>query len=215
MNEFRVHITDAIKINLNRLPKHARVSHGLSIPISLLLILFEITILPIALYYDLVSRKWYRVGRKVMVDDFISMKEINQWNHKIVDEKRPKKFFLNVGAFRMRASLINLLIQDKWEEADRYLSYYRENLEEKASHQLFLYKHFLESIHRSLRLTVLWNKEQELERKLKLQRRSFILMQALGLDYCLFLDILAYPLYKKGSGIIRNDIPEIPVPESI
>ncbi len=191
------------------------MTYGYSLPIGLLLILFEITILPVALYYDWVSRKWYRIDRKVMVDDFISMQEIRPWGHIYPKDERPQYFVMKVGVFRIRASLANLLIKNKWEEADRYFGEYRRNLEEKAPYQLFLYKHFLESIHRSLRLTLLWDQKEELPRALRLQRRSFILIQALGLEYCLFLDYLAYPLYKRGIGLIRNDIPHIPIPKEI
>lgn len=215
MNEFRRHIEEAIIINLKRLPCYGSISFGYSIPISLGLIFFELTIWPLALYFDLTAKRWYRSDRKVMVDDFISMDKIGHWNDRLPEADRPRSLWRKPGLYAMRLNLIKLLVQGSWDQADRMLINYRSKLDENAAHQYFLYKHFLESIHRSLRLTRLWDQKDGLGTELIKYRRFFIIIQALGLEYCIFLDILAYPLYKRGIAIIKNDVPHIPLPEQI
>ncbi len=213
MREFRAHIEEAIVVNLKRLPCYGLLSFGYSIPISLGLILFEFSIWPVALYFDLTAKRWYRSDRKVMVDDFISMNEIGDWKEEL--SPTPQRISFRTGIYAMRLLLIKELSRGQWDRADQLLVNYRSELDKRASHQYFLYKHFLESIHRSLRLTRLWDQRDGLGTELTKYRRVFIIIQTLGLEYCIFLDILAYPLYKRGIGIIKNDIPHIPVPDEL
>jgi len=215
MGEFRKHIEEAIVVNLKRMPRYALQTWGYSLPISLGLIFFEICIWPVALYYDWKAKKWYRDDLRIMLDDFISMDKINSWNYEYPVDRRPKKFHFKIGLYKMRLELASLLFKHEWDEADNYFNHYRDQLEEKSHYQLYLYKHFLESIHRSLRLTRLWHDRETLPKQLLDYRRGFLLIQTLGLEYCLLLDFWAYPLYKRGIGIIKNDIPHIPVPESL
>jgi hypothetical protein len=213
MKEFRQHIEEAIVINLKRLPRYASLSYGYSVLVSIGLIFFELCIWPMAFFYDWAAEKWYREDRRVLKDDFISMKEIGHWQDIIPEDQRAQRIILFPGLFRMRFSLFNLLIKGNWAQAHIYLTHYRDILAVKSKGQLFLYLHFIESIHRSIRLTQLWCEREDQERKFLIHRRGFVLIQTIGLEYCLFLDLLAYPLYKKGIGIIVNDIPKIPLPE--
>ena len=226
MREFRKHIEEAIVINFKRLPLYARKTWGYSIPISLGLIFFEFTIWPLAFIYDLGGKKWYRPDRKVLEDDFISMDKIAPWDKNWSPKERAGGIVFNPGLFAMRVQLFKFLFKknknhksykdsiESWKQADLFLVKYREQLQGIAPYQLYLYKHFLESIHRSLRLSHLWLEDdsESLERFMP-YRRGFVLIQTLGLEYCVFLDILAYPLYKRGIGIIKNDVPHIPLPE--
>jgi len=215
MGEFRHHIEEAIVVNLKRLPVYALKTFGYSLPISIGLIFFELCIWPLAIYFDLTSKRWYRSDRKVMVDDFISMEKIGFPDDIFSCTQRPKHLETQLGLYTMRFRLMKLLILGKFKKADTMMTDYRHDLNKRAPYQYFLYKHFLESIHRSLRLTLLWDEKEELGPSLKKYRKSFIIIQTIGLEYCIILDLLAYPLYKRGIGIIKNDIPHIPIPKHL
>lgn len=215
MGEFRRHIEEAITVNLKRMPSYALKTFGYSLPISAGLILFEVCIWPLAVYFDFTSKRWYRSDRRIMVDDFISMNKIESWDKVWPQDQRPKAFQRRIGLYAMRRNLIDLLNKGQWQEADHMMTRYRENLDVSAANQYILYKHFLESVHRSLRLTRLWDRKEGLGTQLRLYRKFFVIIQTVGLELCVFLDVLAYPLYKRGIGIIKNDIPHIPVPDEI
>lgn len=216
MGPFCRHIIDAIAINIYRMFLYARLSYGLSLPVSMGLISFEITIIPLAFYYDLINRvKWKKRGWNLLNEDFIDMK----WTPSFLDKATdiPYGEFSYLPVAKWRSTVINALKQGQWLEAHKQVKAIRESL--SLSHKTYpLIHHFLESVHRCIVLTAIWEIENregnEREKKEFLSHRCMLVWwQMIGFEGALVLDFLAYPLRKKGLLILEQDVPEIPVPQ--
>lgn len=215
LGPFSEHILDAIKINFKRLFLYAKLSWGLSIFPSLGLILFEIIILPLAWYYDLVEKKWHGLGLSVLSQDFIDMKETPEFKNKATDIPKGEFLFQKVSVWRKEIDHYHK--SNQWTQAYDYLIAKRTKMEREGAHKVLpLLFHFLESVHRANALTI--NSlpkitSKELKEDLLAHRRWFIFWQMLGFEGAMILDLLAWPLRKKGLLIFEQDVPKIPVPK--
>lgn len=211
------HIFEAVVINLMRLPRYGLETYGLSVPSSLGLIAFEISILPLALFYDLTTHVWRKKGLPVMQEDFIAMKHAPPFTKmsSLKDTEIPigKMKCLKVG--KWRSDINALLKKGEWEAAYKELEIIREELEqEKKLYPLCV--HFLESVHRAVALTVIWSArlENQIEKERFLKERVwFVFWQMVGYEGALLLDWMSWPVRKKGCAILEYDVPVIPVPK--
>lgn len=217
MNGFTGHILEAIFINFIRLPLYGLRTLGLSIPISLGLITFELVILPLAIYYDLTSGKWRRLGIPDMAEDFISMKKIGSFRFKTT--QIPAQLFPIPPIAKWQKKHIKLLLNKDLHKASKEMEECLESLDVLETINTPLVLHFLESSARSLNLTIIWLKNyseglacEDLKKEFIKRRSWLIIWQLLGLQGALILDILSYPLRKAGIPLLVNDIPKIPVP---
>lgn len=224
MGPFCRHIIDAIAINFVRSFKYAKLSYGFSLPISWGLILFEVSILPLAFYYDLMNRLfWKPQGWALLNEDFIDMKWTPQFQDEVTDI--PSGYFSLILVNQCRVHINNLLKKSEWQQANKAIKAIREGLE--PSHATYpLVNHFLESVHRCIALTCAWALENDLgeigkseeERKVQQRflkhRQRLCWWQMVGFEGALILDFLSWPLRKKGLAILAQDVPTIPVPNS-
>ena len=218
MGPFCLHIVDAIGINLYRMVLYARLTWGKSIPVSVGLILFEVTILPLAFYYDLINRLvWKKKGWNLLNEDFIDMK----WTPKF-KSKRDYTSDIPCGEFRWlpvakwRNEINRNLKQGQWEDAHKSVKALRESL--SLSHKTFpLIHHFLESVHRCIALTTIWKNDRleigQEEEAFLLHRRRLVWWQMVGFEGALMLDFLSFRMRGKGLLILEQDVPVIPVPK--
>ncbi len=210
---FSEHIIDAIIINTKRLPRYAKLSHGLSIPASVGLILFEVFILPLAWYYDLRETSWRQYQLDILSDDFISMESIPHFKKKATDI--PNGDFSLKKVRTWRQNIHHYQRSNQWHQAYEELQVLRgELLKEKAAYPL-LY-HFLESVHRGNALTIMALERfvaKEVEKKFLRYRTWFLFWQMVGFEGALLLDAMAWPLRRRGLLIFEQDIPSIPVPK--
>lgn len=209
---FSEHIIDAIKLNLTRSLRYARLSKGLSLPLSFGLIAFEIIILPLAYYYDFSEKFWKRAGLDVMSEDFIDMKEVPNFKDKATHI--PSGCFNLKKVWKWRAEVHTLHRNKEWKQAYDLFLNLRASLKGEAAVYPLVW-HFMESAHRANALTILATPKIDnailRERFLK-RRYCFIFWQMVGLEGALILDFFSWPLRRKGLLLYHQDIPEIPVP---
>lgn len=211
------HIFEAIFINISRMPRYAFETYGLSLPVSIGLIGFEISILPLALYYDLFTSHWRKIGLPVMEEDFIAMKHTPPFKSMAQNLAMdiPSESFRGINVKEWRNKTHTYLRNGDWDKANMELSLIRENLEEhKEMYPLCV--HFLESVHRAVALTIIWSQKLEsLEEKEKFfsWRVWFVFWQMVGFEGALILDFISWPIRRKGCGILESDVPVIPVPK--
>jgi hypothetical protein len=213
MGPFCRHILDAIQINIVRMFSYASLSSGKSIPISLGLIGFELFIIPLAIFYDLSNLLWRKRGLGVLDEDFMDMKLTSEF--KTVATYIPNGEFEIRPVAKWRNNIDKLLIKQEWPEAYKEIINLRMDIESKKKMYPLL-NHFIESVHRSVALTIIWSKKCEGDDLLKVKfhryRRWLIWWQMVGFEGSLALDYLAWPLRKKGLLILEQDVPIIPVP---
>jgi len=213
MGPFCEHIVDAIQINILRMFRYASLSSGKSIPISLGLIGFELFILPLAIFYDLLNYFWRQRGLGVLDEDFIDMKLTPEF--KAVTTDIPCGEFSLKPVAKWRGDIDRLLRKEDWLKAYEDIINLRADLESKKRIHPLL-NHFVESVHRCIALTIIWSKKCEGDDLLILKfhryRRWLVWWQMLGFEGSLALDYLSWPLRKKGLLILEQDVPIIPVP---
>jgi len=217
VNGFSGHILEAIFINLKRLPLYALKTIGLSIPISLGLIAFEIAILPLAVYFDLTGRKWRVLGIPDMTDDFISMGEIPPFKFKTT--QIPGGLLPLPAIAKTQLKILNHLLNGELKYASKEMIKATHKLGPLETTSFPLVLHFIESSARANNLTLLWLKKYQrelgrnrLESHYVMRRKWFVIWQLMGLQGALILDILSFPLRKIGVPLLVNDVPKIPVP---
>jgi hypothetical protein len=218
MGPFCLHIVDAICINIHRLFLYAKLTWGKSIPVSVGLILFEVTILPLAFYYDLINRMvWKKKGWNLLNEDFIDMKWTPEFKTKRDDTSDiPCGEYRWLPVAKWRNEINRNLKQGNWKEAHKGVKALRESL--SLSHKTFpLVHHFLESVHRCIALTTIWKNERKKigqeEESFLLHRRRLVWWQMVGFEGALILDFLSFKMRGKGLLILEQDVPVIPVPK--
>lgn len=214
MGYFANHIVEALKINWNRSFKYARLTYGLSLPVSFFLMSTEVAILPVAFFFDWRGKKWNAMGLPVMEKDFISMAETPSFKAHFLNPSTKEKFLVypvETWNKQLRKLVSRKQYKQGYEEAQKYIKLLRDS--ERGSH--FLLKHLLESIQRSIVLTVIMHKKVPLsyQEKFLKYRKNFILFQIFGLSCFQFVDRLAFSLQKKGVPIVIQDVPSIPIPK--
>jgi hypothetical protein len=187
---------------------------GRSLPVSIGLILFEISIIPLAFFYDIWARfRFSEIAQEIMVNDFVSMKKTPAFSLKASDIPR-LDMFQWIQAKNWRHETQALLKNGKWEEANKHVESIRLNLLENHGGSHFLCVHFLESVQLAIVNSLRWKAKfsgSRLDSFLK-HRALFIWWQAVGYEGAQLLDWMAFPLHQKYKvPILLNDVPSIPV----
>lgn len=197
-----------------RLIAYAFYSKGKSLPVSLGLISFEVSIIPLAIFYDF----WAQIRFKsripeIMQLDFISMNKTPVFKSKASDIPSQNSFnFLNVNQWRKEVS--KLIKENQWKEAYQKLEEIRTELNQENPGSHFLCKHFLESVHLAVANTYNWSlSSPECSKSFMKHRAIFIWWQAVGYEGAQVLDWLAFKIHQNQNiPILINDVPAIPVP---
>lgn len=193
---------------------YAVLSKGKSLPVSLGLIGFEVSILPLAIYYDVLNSFWRKRGLAVLDEDFIDMEYTPVFKVKATDI--PTGEFNSIPVAKYRSRISNLLKKEEWEEANKEFILIRAELEKRELIYPLL-NHFLESAHRCVALTVIWAQKCKgsttLLKHFYQYRRWLVWWQMVGLEGALILDYISWPLRKNGLLILTQDVPAIPVPK--
>ncbi len=206
--EFFKHVFDAIIINVKRLPRYAKLTKGKSIIVSLGLISFEVVILPLAIFFDLWSMKWQRLGLPVMKWDFESMDKIEDFPNLIATDI-PERFYSFRELIQLRKNIFLSIKTNKWNRADNFCEEFLGNYNAGP-----LAIHFVESVQRALAVTIACLEKYEWQsRKAKesflFQRKWFVISQAIGFEGAYILDLLARGIRSKGVRILSADVPHI------
>lgn len=206
---FVSHLSEAIRLNLDRREVYAEQSQGESRRISNLLIWSERLTLLSGQWFDLKAARWQEHGIPLMCSDFVSMDLTPQLQE--VDDSDRQESRLTVDVSKLRDSLKAGLVHG-YEHlfAEAYSA-----LQEIASepHYHCMVRHLLESIGRSAKLAPIYERmatEKGLDSPAKLIHQ-FLRLQIWGLKLGKWLDKQALPLQRKGLGIICNDVPPIPM----
>jgi len=207
------HLVEAIEINFKRLFFYAKLSHGKSLPVSLLLISSEVLILPSSFLIDLVSKYWQKRGLPLMVHEFVSMELTPQFQSSFKTQS-PIPNWSAFSFFKMQWSAIFVFLKNGHQGIKNWIKPQFE-LINHYPHYFCMVRHILESLDRANNLAI---KHKKLAKKLGL-RSPALICDYLVLAHCSlifttsFLDKLAYPLQRNGLPIIYQDVPHIPADE--
>ena len=205
-----IHLVQAIAVNLLRMIGYAIRSRGRSIPVSMLLVSFEMASIPLSIVFDL----WGKLRLKLSLSKiFISMRHIHQAGRspryqKPMSWKMARELQSQIMSF-FKAASAGL----RGEDWDGFISSCASFLEEltvlegEKEHHLGMSKHLMESIG----WTALFG--QLHIRKKGNGELYFTLLtwtQLSALPLTILFDYLASKAHRFGVGIIVNDVPDIP-----
>lgn len=211
---FYKHIADAIVINKARMPRYAALSGGRSKNLSRLLIWFEYTCVPFALWFDRKARPFNARGVPIGDDDFASMEAIKplETPPPLRGRTSPEGWVeLKALLKAYRRALSATTSAGDFMGAAAASAHFLHAIEEREKRHgahLCMVRHFVES----LGLAALNGPrfaEQTGGETIPLTRR-LIQIQALGMISVLWFDKLAQPVHEMGAGILLNDVPDIP-----
>lgn len=207
MGCFKEHLVDAIKINRIKKQKYAKLSQNQSLKISKKLIRNEFLLLPVAKIIDSLAKKYQRQGINVVCDDFVSMDVISEE----VSLKRPLDYtYFKIPHKKWKSSLNRLYRKGELSVLKERLHSYIKKLNEKPEINC-MYKHILESAYLITSNAIKFDalaKEKQTRSPMCLSR-FMLKAHLMSLGFAKRLDTRAYPLQKKGIGIICDDVPQI------
>jgi len=203
---FEQHLRDAIALNRERKPIYAQMSSGRSKLISNILILSERITLPFARSFDKRAHKWNRSNINVVTSDFVSMEVSNS-----PDEIQAGLLYQRKRLLPTRISLkiIIAYITNSFEGVRSYTDTHIDTLEPYMGNAMTT--HILESIWfiaTNCEIHISQAKAKGLQSPAPISR-DLILLHLTALPLANIIDILAFPIQKKGVPIVINDIPSI------
>ena len=198
---FSFHLLEAIYINFLRSFYYAKKSYGLTVPLSLLLIFLELSILPFALLFDIWALKYNIKGIVIVKDDFVSMQNIE-------DKSLPSIYRHSSLSFQSKECL-RINSSNSFEKIYSDLSssiecIKRVEKDEKAHFSMTL--HILESVAFFTKHAIKYQKQNP---KTVTLSKVMIKFQLLGLYTSRYFDYFAQQYHKKELGIVVNDLPKI------
>jgi hypothetical protein len=208
---FTEHLERAIRLNHDRKPVYAELTHGKSKKISNLMIVGERLALFLAHRYDREARSFQSEGIPVLCKDFVSMDLVPEFSYPAPHAESERLPAFDVGALSHQ-------IQTQYRRAG-FPGVYEVTTAElevlkSRPHEQCLVRHVLESIARTASLGTDYQEQADRLKVRSPERLSwkFIRSQLLFLHYAGFLDRLAHPLQRQGVPIICQDVPPIEVP---
>lgn len=209
---FSTHVKDAIQVNRARKPLYAKASSGRSRAASDILIASEMATLPIARYMDKKARPYQEKGIALLCDEFISMKMASGYTTSITPTgPAPRVLIRKFG--RTTVKTITAAA-----EKDGFAGIARageEALTEISKHPSYLCmtRHILESIVRAANLAPI-HRDRALAAGLEDPSdisEGFIRQQLFALNTVRTLEIASARAQEKGTPIICQDVPPIPL----
>lgn len=211
-NCFRKHIVDAIKLNEKRLPLYAKLTNGESLKISKRLIRLEKQMRIPVFFYDRIARKYHKVGIPFLCLDLIDMAETPEFSETFSDGPKPLSEFKIFPAKKAVKEYKKALKHtDGLQRLIKLLEKDLHQLEEIPNFNC-LSRHFIESLLRSSRLAIDYDKyakTNNLKSPMKASL-SYIKFHFLGFARAAKIDALAAPIQAKNIPILCNDVPAIP-----
>lgn len=204
---FTKHVSDAFKINTERLELYSTLSNGKSEIISRKLLRMEALLLPFAKLMDKEAKIYQEAGIPLLQIELMPM-DLAPFKQKTIT-RYPLFFPLNTEKINDELKEVLetdnfILVADKAEE-------FIQKLEgEKGTHCLV--RHFLESIRRSANYAPyhLAQAEEEGLKSPKKLIKNFIKLHLIGMKSAEKIDSLAFELQAQGLPILCQDVPFIP-----
>ncbi|MFT7624476.1 MAG: hypothetical protein ACI9WU_003664 [Myxococcota bacterium] len=207
------HLWDALCLNIRRAPGYAARSRGRSLPLSLMLVVTEAIVLPTALVFDWLGRRFQRQGVPVVCGDFIAMSEVAEATVQPTGGRADARAFAQLtgllagweAAVRRR-----MLIRDFAEVAELTSGILArlDALETESGGVFAMTRHVLESVGYAAK-NALDYVEATTGRSAHLSK-VLVAYQVFGVALAPKFDRLAQVCHERGAGIIVNDVPAIP-----
>lgn len=199
------HIVDAIVLNIKRTFPYAKVSNGLSLPVSLTLIFSELLTVPTALIFDLWARRYQRFGFTLLEEEFVDMELAPSFRQET--SKRPRSFQLFKVPLRR---LFNSAIRCDWKKFIEVLEVSFNEIKHSGACTSMLL-HVVES---ALRCAYYANVNESRFRKAGIKTpkalyRSLLIAHLSAIPTSSVLDLLAYPVQRRGVPILDQDLPPV------
>jgi hypothetical protein len=205
---FERHVSEAIELNLARAPLYAGVSGGASIPVSRRLVRSERMLLPLARWLDARAAPYHQAGIPVLEDVFVSMAQVPGFAPWV-----PVQPALTAGPPSARAAgqtIGRAYRTGGFAAAAAAASVELGMLADVHAHWC-MYRHMLES---ALRISTVADRHTARAIELGLSSPLWISKLLLrlhlrGLGEAVRLDVLAYPVQRRGIPILCHDLPPI------
>lgn len=208
---FRTHMTEAIALNLDRMPRYAELSDGATRAISASLILGELASLAVSDAVDEAARPYQEEGVCIVCDDFVSMETAPEFRETFEFEPLPISEFEPLDAARLVDLILGTYACGGFEGLSDALEAEIEELEAAPNFHCMV-RHLLESMLRMSNLAPLHDREAT-DLGLPSTRDlswSLVRMHTLVLAAAVEVDATAAPLQAEGLPIICRDVPPIP-----
>lgn len=212
-----IHVLEAIAINVSRAWTYAKRSKGRSIPVSFLLVLSELLVLPSMVLFDVWGWFFNRQGHAIILDDFIPMSRIRASESRptragIASEAAMAEYREELINYRHRArAAIRCYALDEVASLTHHMLGRTIQFEEHHDATMIMHRHILESIG----LSAMNHRPQDKESNgaTRVLSKTFILFQLQALSFCGLLDGYVQATHATGVGIVENDVPYIPFHE--
>lgn len=202
---FTLHLLEAILINFYRSFYYAKRSFLTSLPLSLLLITLEVSILPFAFIFDIWAL-WFNIqGINIVKNDFVSMQNI-------FNKEQPPLYTNSLSAKELVTKIKNIMKTCQCTDFQSGFMTLKalindiENYEKEKEAHFAMTLHILESITYFMQHAIDY---EEQNKKTKTLSKVMINFQFLALYSATYFDTIAQKFHKKGIGIIVNDLPKI------
>ncbi len=213
---FTEHVTEAISVNKSRAKYYSKLTNGKSAFLSRLYMSMEYALIPLSLIMDKWAKKFQQQGLPVLVNDFVSMNNINEASAPLArtssldnNGRKALREFLKDFYRGTRKSSRNKDFAMVEKYAILALHQLR-NLETIYNCNLSLSVHLVESIGLAAR------NAQDLgtisDGKTDNFYKAYIMLQNAGIRGFSIIDLKAQEFHRQGVGIIVNDLPAIPFP---
>ena len=212
------HLREAMVINFGRGWGYALKSRGISLFVSIPLILSELSFLLILGFFDVWGKRFNREGIDIISGDYVSMSKANPSGTAlrltgIADASEHRALSQRLGAFQKEA-FSACRAGDFQKVADFTYVMVKEVIAvEERSQALFpMYRHILESLGIAAVHALDYLKESN--GRTMMLSKWFVVTQINALMACPYFDRFAQRCHHRGVGIIENDVPYIPFVEA-
>jgi hypothetical protein len=198
---FTLHLLEAAYLNFCRSFYYVQKSYGVTLFLSYLLILLELSLLHFALFFDIWALKYNAQGIPIVRNDFVSMKRVREKNRQpeYKNKVSPSKV-IEVLQINKKEDFVSL-----YDELLRVIAEVKK-VEKKYQAHFAMTLHILESAALCAKHAIVYEKQNPQTRLLAMWLIKF---QLLALTSSAYFDYLAQQFHQKNIGIIVNDLPQI------
>lgn len=212
MDDFTIHIKEAIELNKFRLPLYASLTNNRSIKYSKKLIRNEYMVLPFAYLYDRIGNYYQKKGIPYLKDEFVDIAEVLSFSEKypldVVNDKPIRQ--INLTPFRKKVR--DFLKRKDYEAIVDLCTLFIHELDEQPMYYCML-KYVIESIRKIAYLIPIHeNSCQTIGIGSPTKYSRFLLrMHFMMLKRAKKLDVDVAPIQEAGVPFLFQDLPTIPL----